>query len=95
MVGLADYTCLHAGALSALHVRDIVLPHKEVRVHLNMTHAATGYVTGMPKTANSKREVPIFNDSLVMELREYLSLHTNRSDPDTGLWPAKVKGRPS
>jgi len=91
MVRLAAYTGLRAGELAALRVRDVDLLHKEVRVHLNMTHTSAGYVVGVPKTANSKREVPILVDSVVSELRDYLAHHPNRSDPEAGLWPGKVK----
>lgn len=77
-----------------LRVRDIDLLHKEVRVHLNMTQTSAGYVVGVPKTANSKRKVPILVDSLVVEQREHLAQHPNRSDPDAGLGPGKVKGHP-
>lgn len=94
MVRLAAYTGLRAGELAALRVRDIDLLHKEVRVHLNMTHTSRGYVVGVPKTANSKREVPILVDSVVSELRDYLADHPNRSDSEAGLWPGKVKGHP-
>jgi integrase len=51
-------------------------------------------VVGVPKTANSKREMPILVDSVMSELRDYLAEHPNRSDPDAGLWPGKVKGHP-
>ena len=94
MVRLTAYTGLRAGELAALRVRDIDLLHKEVRVHLNMTHTSTGYVIGVLKTANSKREVPILVDSLVTDLRDYLTQHPHRGDPDAGLWPGKVKGHP-
>lgn len=59
-----------------------------------MTHTSAGYVTDVPKTANSKREVPILVDSLLADLRAYVAEHPNRFDPDAGLWPGKVKGHP-
>lgn len=93
-VRLAAYTGLRAGELAALRVRDIDLLHKEVRVHQNMTHTSTGYVIDTPKTANSKREVPILVDSLLAELENHLARHPSRSSPDAGLWPGKVKGHP-
>jgi len=92
MVRLCSYVGLRAGELAALRIRDIDLLHKEVRVHLNMTHTSVGYVTATPKTANSKREVPILVDSLLRDLEGYLAGHPRRSDPDAGLWPGKVKG---
>ncbi|MEV7931336.1 tyrosine-type recombinase/integrase [Curtobacterium sp. NPDC089185] len=95
MVRLAAYTGRRAGDLAALRVRDVELLHKEVRVHQNMTHTSAGYVVGVPKTANSKREVPILVDSLLHEVRDYLAQHPHRSDPNAGLWPGKVEGHPS
>jgi len=92
MVRLTAYTGLRAGELAALRIRDVDLLHNEIRVHLNMTHTSTGYVTDVPKTANSKREVPILVDSLLADLGEYLAGHPYRSNPDAGLWPGKVKG---
>lgn len=59
-----------------------------------MAHTSRGYVVELPKTANSKREVPILVDSVVSELRDYLAEHPNRGDPEAGLWPGKVKGHP-
>jgi integrase len=94
MVRLAADTGLRAGELAALRARDIDLLHKEVRVHQNMTHTSAGYVVEVPKTANSRREVPILVDSLLKELRHYLAAHPHRSDPDAGLWPGKVKSHP-
>jgi integrase len=94
MVRLAADTGLRAGEMAALRVRDIDLLHKEVRVHQNMTHTSTGYVIDTPKTANSRREVPILVDSLLAELEDHLARHPSRSNPDAGLWPGKVKGHP-
>lgn len=94
LVRLTPYTGLRAGELAALRVRDVDLLNNEVRVHLNMTHTSAGYVTDVPKTANSTREVPILVDSLLTDLRAYLAGHPYRSDPHAGLWPGKVQGHP-
>lgn len=51
-------------------------------------------MTHVPKTANSKREVPIFVGSLLTDLSDYLRAHPHRNDPDAGLWPCKVIGHP-
>jgi integrase len=94
MVRLTAYTGLRAGELAALRIRDVDLLHKEVRVHVNMTHTSAGYITDVPKTANSKREVPILVDSSPADLKAYLVEHPHRSNPDAGLGPGKVKGHP-
>jgi integrase len=82
------------GALAALRIRDVDLVHNEVHVHLNRTHTSTGYVTDVPRTANSKHEVPILVGSLLTDLSDYLHAHLHCKDPDAGRCPGKLMGHP-
>lgn len=92
VVRFAAITGLRAGELAALRIRDLDPLHGEVLVRRNMTHTSKGYVTGVPKTARSVRDVPILDESLWADLRAHLANHPRGDDPDAGLWPGKVPG---
>ncbi|MCO4239566.1 site-specific integrase [Pseudarthrobacter sp. MDT3-28] len=94
IVRFAVWTGLRSGELGALRIRDIDLLHKEVRVERTMSWVKEGWIYTTPKSARSRRAVPLLSDSLIDELTAYLRQHPNRSDADAGLWPGKVKGHP-
>ncbi|MFF2348082.1 tyrosine-type recombinase/integrase [Pseudarthrobacter sp. NPDC058119] len=94
IVRFAVWTGLRSGELGALRIRDIDLLHKEVRVERTMSWVQEGWIYTTPKSARSRRTVPLLSDSLIDELTAYLAQHRKRTDPDAGLWPGKIKGHP-
>lgn len=94
IVRFAVWTGLRSGELGALRIRDIDLLHKEVRVERTMSSVKEGWIYTAPKSARSRRTVPLLNDDLIRDLTEYLAAHPCRTDPDAGLWPGKIKGHP-
>lgn len=94
IVRFAVWTGLRAGELAALRLRDIDLLHKEVRVERTMSLVREGWIYTPPKSERSRRTVPLLDESLITELREYLQRHPYRANPEVGLWPGKIKGHP-
>ncbi|EMY35751.1 phage integrase family protein [Arthrobacter crystallopoietes BAB-32] len=94
IVRFAVWTGLRSGELGALRIRDIDMMHKEVRVERTMSWVKEGWIFTTPKSERSRRAVPLLDERLIAELREYLAQHPYRTNPDAGLWPGKVKGHP-
>lgn len=91
LMRFAALTGLRIGEVAALRVRHIDLRRGEVQVKLNKTHTSKGYITGAPKSRQT-RTVPILDDALFRDLGRYLRNHPHRDNVEAGLWPGKVPG---
>ncbi|WP_295786344.1 site-specific integrase [uncultured Microbacterium sp.] len=91
LVRFAALTGLRIGEVAALRVRDVDVRRGEVNVKLNKTHKSKGYITGAPKSRQT-RTVPILDEGLFRDLGIYLRNHPHRDNLEAGLWPGKVPG---
>ena len=91
IVRFAARTGLRAGELAALRIRDINFLRRHVEVRRTVQRTKGGWTFGTPKTARSRRDVPLSRD-LIAELAAYLERHPRRHDPDAGLWPGRLPG---
>ena len=93
------YTGLRAAEVQGLEVRDLVLTagpggtvKGSIRVQRTKNRMAGQWVTGTPKTARSKRTVPL-PPWLAARLHDYLATtHPNSHDPHAPLWPRRLPG---
>lgn len=68
------------------------LLRREVAVEVTVQRLGGQWVVGAPKSARSRRKVPLLVDTLVDDLRVHLDEHPRRSDPDARLWPGRRPG---
>lgn len=87
----AAYTGLREGELAALRVGDVNLLHKRVSVRRTVARVKGGWREGTPKTARSRRDVPL-SGALVAEVATYLAGHPYATNPDAPLWPGRIPG---
>jgi integrase len=87
----AAFTGLREGELAGLRIGDVNLLHKRVHVRRTVARVKGGWRTGTPKTARSRREVPL-SGVLVAELAGYLAEHPYATNPDAPLWPGRIPG---
>lgn len=90
-VRFAAYTGLRAGELAALRIRDVNFLRRHVEVRRTVQRVKGGWRYGEPKTARSRRDVPV-RRVLLEELARYLETHPYRTDRDALLWPGRVQG---
>lgn len=92
IVRFAAYTGLRSGEVAGLRIKDVNLLRREVAVEVTRQRIDGEWITGTPKSARSRRKVPLLVDALVDDLRAYLDEHPNRTDPDAALWPGRTPG---
>lgn len=92
VVRFAAYTGLRPGELEALRIRDVNFLRRHVEVRRQSQYiAGQGWSYSTPKSAKSVRDVPL-SPGLLLALREHISAHPHRGDPDALLWPGRRKG---
>lgn len=84
------YTGLRAAELAGLQIGDLRLPPGGGSVSVTRTKRKVrgGWETGTPKSRKSRRVVPL-DGWLADDLREYLSTHPRRDEPDAPLFAAR------
>ena len=77
-------------------MRDLRLARREVHVERIAERRCPGgaWVIQEPKSARSRRRVPIVDDELLPDLGVYLVSHPRRDELDAPLWPAKFRSGP-
>jgi integrase len=96
LIRFAAGTGLRRSEIAGLRVRDLrVRASREVRVE-RMVERRTGreWVIQEPKSARSRRRVPILDDVLLQDLRRYLASHPRRDELDAQVWPGKFRSGP-
>lgn len=86
-----------AAEVKGLRIRDVVLTasdttgaHVEVRQMIKRVGGVRK--GGTPKSARSRRDVPLLDRPLIADLRLFLLMHPNSGDPDALCWPARRNG---
>lgn len=92
VVRFAANTGLRPGELEALRIRDINFLRRHVEIRRQAQYiAGEGWHYQTPKSAKSVRDVPL-SPSLLAALRDHVTAHPYRADPDALLWPGRRKG---
>ncbi|MDK3258915.1 tyrosine-type recombinase/integrase [Blastococcus capsensis] len=96
LVRFAAGTGLRRSEIAGLRVRDLRLARRETHVErmAERTYPGGVWVIQEPKSARSRRRVPILDDELLHDLGVYLAAHPRRHDFDAPLWPAKYRSGP-
>ncbi|RBY95760.1 hypothetical protein DQ237_11410 [Blastococcus sp. TF02-8] len=96
LVRFAAGTGLRRSEIAGLRVRDLRLARREVHVErmAERTYPGGMWVVQEPKSARSRRRVPILDDELLHDLGLYLAAHPRRANLDAPLWPAKFRSGP-
>jgi integrase len=95
LIRFAAGTGLRRSEIAGLRVRDLRLARREVHVE-RMAERRTGraWVIQEPKSARSRRRVPILDDELLHDLGVFLAAHPRRDELDAQLWPGKFRSGP-
>src|SRR3954453_10428904 len=95
LIRFAAGTGLRRSEIAGLRVRDLRLARREVHVE-RMVERRTGrqWVVQEPKSARSRRRVPILDDELLHDLGVFLAAHPRRDERDAQLWPSKFRSGP-
>lgn len=94
MVEFLAYTGLRASENTGLEVRDLVFSRRQCTVQIRRTKSRRDgeWVTGTPKSARSRRSVPL-PPWLAEKLRDYLANdHPRADEPTAPLWPSRKNG---
>lgn len=90
LVRFAAGVGLRTSELAGLRLRDLRLARREVAVERTAKNVpGTGWVFEEPKSARSRRRVPILDDELLHDLGQYLAAHPRRGELDAPLWPGR------
>jgi integrase len=90
LVRFAAGVGLRTSELAGLRLRDLRLARREVAVERTAKNVpGTGWVFEEPKSARSRRRVPILDDELLHDLGQYLAAHPRRDELDAPLWPGR------
>lgn len=97
LVRFCSLTGLRAAAVQGLRIRDVVLTATEttgahVEVRQTIKRVGGVWTVGTPKSARSRRDVPLLDRSLIGELKLFLLTHPNSGDPDALFRPARSNG---
>jgi integrase len=91
LVRFAAGTGLRASEIAGLRIRDLRLAQRTVQVQrtVKKSRGRGVWVVEEPKTARSRRTVPLLDDDLVAALAGHLDQHPRRHDLDAPLWPGR------
>jgi integrase len=97
LVRFCALTGLRAAEVQGLRIRDVVLTATEttgahVEVRQTIKRVGGVWTVGTPKSARSRRDVPLLDRSLIAELKLFLLTHPNSGDLDALFWPARSNG---
>ncbi|WP_040339461.1 tyrosine-type recombinase/integrase [Candidatus Blastococcus massiliensis] len=91
LVRFAAGVGLRRSEIAGLRVRDLRMARREVHVErmAERTYPGGVWVIQDPKSARSRRRVPILDDELLHDLGLHLAAHPRRDQLDAPLWPAR------
>ncbi|MFJ3392311.1 site-specific integrase [Leifsonia aquatica] len=97
LVRFSALTGLRAAEVQGLRIRDVVLTATKttgahVEVRQTIKRAGGVWTVGTPKSARSRRDVPLLDRPLIADLKLFLLTHPNSGDPDALFWPARSNG---
>jgi integrase len=94
LVRFCALTGLRAAEVQGLRIRDVVLSATGAHVGVRQTIRRINYkwAVGTPKSARSRRDVPLLDRGLIADLKLYVLQHPHSGDPDALFWPARSNG---